>query len=151
MSSIRFYCVLCGTALHAAADSQHDLTKCHACSRVVPVPRAATLVGNFAGCQPVFPPRVLELSVTFQCTECSARLRTDARWEGREIVCQECGDNTVVPRWSTVPNWAPVTETGARMRGAVARPPIEVKAAVLSPEEIEFLRGAPTPEPGAAV
>jgi DNA-directed RNA polymerase subunit RPC12/RpoP len=92
-------------------------------------------------CQSVFPSRVLELSVTFECTVCSSRLRTDARWEGREIGCPDCGKKTVVPQWSTVPNWPRSAPVDGKGRAQAPRPPVEVKAAVLSPEEIEFLRG----------
>src|SRR4051812_7247759 len=65
MPTISFYCVICGTALQAPSDSLHDLMECHACTRYVPVPRPATVRGKFTSFQAVFPPKVLELSVTF--------------------------------------------------------------------------------------
>jgi DNA-directed RNA polymerase subunit RPC12/RpoP len=146
MSTINFYCVSCGTALQMPSDSLHDLVECHACARYVPVPRPVDLRGRFTNCQTVLPSRVLELTVTFDCTECGSRLRTDARWEGRGIRCPDCDSTTSVPRWSTVPSW-PSTRGG---RGALPRPPIETKAAVLSAEEIEFLRGEEPVNPEAA-
>ena len=146
MSTISFYCVICGTALQAPSDTLHDLVECHSCSRYVPVPRPVDVRGKFTNCQCVLPPKVLELSVTFQCTECGSRLRTDARWEGREIRCPDCEKTTAIPRWSTVPNWP--RASGARE--FAPRPPVDLKAATLSAAEIDFLRGEISANPEAA-
>ena len=155
MPTISFYCVICGTALEAPCDSQYDLAKCHSCSRHVPVPRPASLVGNHTRFQAVFPPAVLELSVTFLCGECGSRLRADARREGRKIDCPICSKETEIPRWSTVPSWS-AWEAGEKSRVVPARPPrpprppIRTEAAALSAEEIEFLRGEASVNPEAA-
>lgn len=146
MPTISFYCVICGTSLEASSDSQFDLIECHACTRYVPVPRPANLKGNFTKCQSVLPRRVLELSVTFHCMACDSRLRTDARWEGRRIACPDCGGKTEVPRWSTVPSWPSPPELPMPEK----RRPIRMEAAVLSREEIEFLRGEGSSSPEAA-
>lgn len=146
MSTIKFYCVICGTALEMPSDSLHDLVECYACAHYVPVPRPANLRGKFTNCQTVLPSKVLELTVTFDCTECGSRLRTDARWEGRQIRCPDCEKSTSVPRWSTVPSW-PSTR---RMPVPLMAPAIDAKAAVLSAEEIEFLRGDEPAKPEAA-
>ena len=146
MPTISFYCVICGTALQAPSDSLHDLVECHACLRYVPVPRPAAVRGRFTNCQAVLPPKVLELTVTFDCTECGSRLRTDARWEGRRIGCPDCEKITDVPRWSTLPSWP----SAPAVRELAPRPPIDLKAAMLSMEEIEFLRGEEPANPEAA-
>lgn len=146
---LRFFCVICGTALETSADSHHDLLECHSCTCCVPVPRPASLMGRFLNCQPVLPSRVLELSVTFHCTACQSRLRTDARLEGREITCPDCGHETGVPRWSTVPSWLPPA-VAEKPRARTPPPRIRAEAAVLSAAEIEFLRGPASESPGAA-
>jgi DNA-directed RNA polymerase subunit RPC12/RpoP len=150
MHTISFFCVICGCALQASSDSQHDLVECHSCFRFVPVPRPVSLRGKFARCQSVLPPEVLELSVTFECTACSSRLCTDARWEGRKIGCPDCGETTRIPRWSTLPSWPQESGNEERPRVPVPQPSIDTNAAVLSSEEIEFLRGAASMNPGAA-
>lgn len=145
MSTIRFYCVICGAALAAPADSHYDLTKCHACARHVPVPRPVNLLGDFTRYQAVFPASVLELSVTFNCGECGSRLRADARREGRKIICPICSGTTDVPRWSTVPMWRP-QEAAEKARGGASRLRGHAGAATLSAEEIAFLRGGASGE-----
>src|SRR5882724_8301334 len=60
MSTVHFFCVLCGTALQISSGSRQDLIKCSCCSRHVPVPRRADIEGDFTSYQPVFPPEVLE-------------------------------------------------------------------------------------------
>ena len=142
MSSIRFFCVICGTALHASPESQGDVTECSSCARQVPVPRLVNLPGRATGCLPAFPPEVLELAVKFLCTHCGRRLRVDARWEGREIVCPVCNGKTAVPRWSRAPTSG---ETPVR----ATRAPVDLNAATLSIEEIDFLRGPGTSNPKA--
>jgi hypothetical protein len=140
MSTIRFFCVICGTALQASADSHYDLATCHSCTRYIPVPRPVSLPGKFTRYQPVLPPKVLELSVTFQCEACGSRLRADARREGRQIVCPVCAGTTAVPRWSNVPGWSPAA-VSEKVRVEAPRPPARTNAATLSIEEINFLRG----------
>jgi hypothetical protein len=97
----------------------------------------------------VFPPGVLELSVKFLCEECGSRLRTDARREGRKIDCPICRKTTAVPRWSSVPG-SRSSEAGEKVRLFAPRPPVNTQAAVLSPEEIDFLRGGSPGNPEAA-
>lgn len=131
MSTISFYCVICGAALEAPVDSRYDLTSCSSCSRHVPVPRPVSPVGNFTRFEAVLPSSILELSLTFECHACHSRLQTDARQEGRSIVCPTCSESTAIPRWSTVPLWRS-EETEAKAGVVTPR---------LSAEEIEFLRG----------
>jgi len=150
MPTLSFYCVICGTSLESSSDSQYDLLKCHGCSRHVPVPRPVGLVGKFTNCQSVLPPRVLELTVTFQCTKCESRLRTDARWEGRRISCPDCGGTTEIPRWSTVPSWPRSPAARDKARVPALPPPLRAKPATLSVEEIDFLRGEASSKPEAA-
>ena len=145
MSTIRFFCVICGTSLQASADSQYDLATCHSCTRYIPVPRPVNLPGKFTRFQPVLPPKVLELSVTFQCEACGSRLRADARREGRQISCPVCAGTTTVPRWSNVPRWTP-SPVSENVRVEVPRPPILTDAATLSLDEINFLRGGTSGE-----
>jgi len=100
MPTIRFFCVICGTALKGTTDSPTGVIECHACARHVPVPKLADAAGSAAGCVPAFPPEVLAVEVKFLCTSCKSRLGADARWEGRGVICPVCGDRTRVPRWS---------------------------------------------------
>lgn len=150
MPTIRFYCVLCGTGLRTATDFQDNLVECPKCLRNVPAPRLANVLGPSTGCPTVFPPEVLELSVKFQCTECHRRIRTDARWEGRLIVCPSCGDGTEVPRWSTVPVWQDPPEESKESARREPRAPVTAEEVTLSADEIDFLSGSATKDPEAA-
>lgn len=150
MSAVHFYCVLCGTALQTSADSRYDLLQCHACTRYVPVPRPAHGPGNFAAYPPVFPPEVLELLLSFECTACHAALQTDARCEGREFACPQCGEQTTVPRWSHTPQLLVQAETTETMRRRSRLLSARVEVPVLSEEELEFLRGNEPGKPEAA-
>jgi hypothetical protein len=150
MSTFQFYCVLCGSALEIPSDSQHDLMKCDACARIVPVPRRAKGVGNFKCYPHVFPPDVLELLIKFQCSGCGSKLYADARCEGREAICSGCGAHTRIPIWSNVPEGPRFLEPEkiGPARAAASEARGEVPA--LSPEELEFLRGARPGQPEAA-
>jgi DNA-directed RNA polymerase subunit RPC12/RpoP len=150
MPTFRFYCVVCGTSLHASVDSQDDVIECRSCSRYVPIPRLAKLPGRFTGCLPAFPPDILELSVKFLCTACGRRLRVDARWEGRTVVCPACSGKTAVPRWSTVTDWPRSPESSRDKPVPATRAPVDSDKATLSTEEIDFLRGPGTKNSGAA-
>ena len=150
MPAVHFYCILCGTALQSPSDSRHDLTQCTGCSRYVPVPRPANGPGNHTQYPPVFPPDVLELSVKFQCTACGSALRTDARCEGRSVACPHCHAKIRIPRWSSVLNWPRPLKPGEPPRQRAPRPAAELKAPVLSVEEIDYLSGAESRKPEAA-
>ena len=142
MPSIRFFCVICGTALKGTTDSPGDVVECHSCGRHVPVPRLANVTGPSAGCAPVLPPEILALEVKFLCTSCQSRLGADARWEGRGVICPVCGDKTRVPQWSNLSQWPfkPEAAQGAKTPGTVK----------LSSEEIAFLSQPAPIKPGAA-
>jgi predicted RNA-binding Zn-ribbon protein involved in translation (DUF1610 family) len=94
----------------------------------------------------VFPPDVLELLIKFQCTDCSSVLHADARYEGRDVTCPDCGAKTGIPRWSSMPGWPRFSDA----EEDAGRPPAEVKAPTLSDDEIDFLRGADSGKPEAA-
>ncbi|MEP6672321.1 MAG: hypothetical protein ABJF10_24365 [Chthoniobacter sp.] len=149
MPAVQFYCVLCGSALQTSSDSRYDLTKCPCCSRYVPVPRPVNLTGDFSRYQPVLPPEVLGLSVKFQCTTCGVVIAADARCEGRQLRCDDCGAKTTVPRWSNVASWR-FSEAGQIARLRAARPPVRVEPPTLSVDEIDFLRGTESRKPEAA-
>ena len=137
MSTVHFYCVLCGSALQTSADSRYELLKCPCCSRYVPVPRPVNGPGNTASYPPVFPPDVLGLLVKFQCGACQAVLHADARYEGHAVVCSSCGAHAAVPRWSNTPSWPlPLLSDESRQRASR-----RAAAPTLSVEEIDFLRG----------
>ena len=136
MSTVHFFCVLCGNALQTSADSRYDLLKCTCCSRHVPVPRPVNGPGNASNYPPVFPPDVLGLLVKFKCTTCGGVLHADARYEGHAVVCSTCNAHTAVPRWSNTPAWT--------------LPVARASAPALSEEEIDFLRGGETGKPEAA-
>ena len=140
MPTIQFFCVICGTALHAKTDARDDVIECPSCARHVPVPRLLKMQGGDAGCAPVLAPEVLALEVKFLCAACRSPLRADARWEGRDVTCPVCKDTTRIPQWSQSP---------PRPRKAAAAPAL-ADAARLSPEEIAFLTQAAPASPAAA-
>lgn len=142
MPTIRFFCVICGTALKGVTDPPTGVVECHSCARHVPVPTLADVAGGSAGCAPAFVPEVLALEVKFLCTSCQSRLGADARWEGRGVICPVCGDKTRVPQWSNVSRW-PLTPEAAHDTKA----PGTVR---LSSEEIAFLSQPAPTNPGAA-
>lgn len=147
MATICFFCVLCGTRLHASSESSDDLMECHACSRHVPVPRLASFFGRAKDYPTVFPAEVLDLTVKFRCTKCQTSLRADARWEGRTIVCPDCGATTGIPCWSTGPGGG-----GTSKPHRAAPMPVmgsDIKAVTLSTEEVDFLSGQPSGNLGA--
>ena len=147
MPHIRFYCVICGTSMQASAESANDIVECPNCARVVPVPKLTSLSGQMTGCAPVFPPEVLDIEVKFLCTACNNRLRADARWEGRSVICPVCTEKTRVPRWSSVAQWSRLPDGNPPpARGVGASP--EAAAVSLSLEEIEFLSQATPPGKG---
>lgn len=151
MSAVHFYCVLCGAALQTSADSRYDLLKCPGCTRYVPVPRPAHGPGNFAAYPPVFPPEVLELLLKFPCSACHTVLQTDARCEGREFACPECGEQTTIPHWSNMPHQEPArAESGESTRRRSRLLSERIEAPILSEEELDFLRGAEPGKPEAA-
>ena len=141
MPTIRFFCVICGTALKGTTESPTSVVECHSCSRHVPVPRLADVPGSSVGCAPVFPPEILAVEVKFLCTSCQSRLGADARWEGRGVICSVCGDRTRVPRWSRVSQW-PRADDGAKTPG--------LGNVTLSSEEIAFLSSPAPTNPGAS-
>ena len=143
MPTIRFFCVICGTALKATTDTPTGVVECHSCARHVPVPVLANAPGHAAGCAPVFPPEVLALELKFLCTSCQSRLGADARWEGRGVICPVCGDRTRVPRWSGVAEWPRTAETAQKTRAP------GIPDATLSSEEIAFLTHPAPQNPGA--
>ena len=143
MPTIRFFCVICGTALQGTTDSRPGVVKCHSCSRHVPVPALADVAGLPAGGAPAFPREILAVEVKFLCNSCQSRLGADARWEGRGVICSVCGDRTRVPHWSNVAQWPRAAEVaqGAKTPG--------IPDASLSSEEIEFLSHPAPANPGA--
>ena len=149
MPTICFYCVICGTALHASSESADDLMQCRSCSRHVPVPRLSSLLGKGREYLPVFPPEVLELTVKFHCTKCGSRLGADARWEGRGMACPDCGAGIRIPRWSMGPGWARVAAADSRVPMPPTRSAADLEAATLSNEEIAFLSAPDSEKPGA--
>ena len=102
MPTLRFYCVICGTALTTSPDATNNVARCPSCSNMVPVPGRTGLSGRSAECVPVCPPEAIEVEVEvkFLCTACRSRLRADARLEGRSVGCPVCSEKTGVPRWS---------------------------------------------------
>ena len=133
MPTIRFFCVICGTALEGHTDSSTGVAECHSCARHVPVPHLAQVPALNAASVPAFPPEILAMEVKFLCTSCHSRLGADARWEGRGVMCPVCGDKTRVPRWSRVQHWPHAADSALRAKATGA------PDATLSPEEIAFL------------
>src|SRR6266853_2707567 len=131
ISSIDFFCAICGSNLAAAPEHEGGLIQCPMCERTVPVPGAVSVAGTDSGCLPVFRPEILTVEITFVCPGCDRALVADAREEGETFQCPKCGLEGRVPAWSGA----------ARRTGDSARPKAN---AVLSPEEIDILSGGHT-------
>jgi hypothetical protein len=134
MSSILFFCAVCGEALTAERSFAGKVMECTRCQRSVPVPGFPTMRG-VSGCTAVYPPEILSIDVIFRCRGCCAKLVVDARLEGREFDCPKCHAPVRAPLWSR-PAMAS-TDAGTPTRG---RP-------LLTPEEIGFLSGDFNPAP----
>lgn len=108
MSTVSFYCVICGKGLSAPAAYAGSVYECAGCSHSVPVPGFPGRSGVTS--LPAYPPGILAMDLTFPCDGCDARLVVDARWEGHEVDCPRCKTAVVVPQWSgheTAPSAAP--------------------------------------------
>jgi DNA-directed RNA polymerase subunit RPC12/RpoP len=130
MSSISFFCAVCGEALRAHSSFAGRVQECTRCERVVPVPGFPAVPG-LSGCTSVYPPDVLSMDLVFLCAACNVRLVVDARWEGRQLECPQCQAPVRVPWWSRR-GMAPAKEA-LPLRRAARRGP------ALTPEEISFL------------
>ena len=146
MTTIRFFCIICGTVLEGATDSRADVMICKSCAHHVPVPRLADIPCGKDGCGPVFPPGVLELSVKFLCASCQTPLRADARWEGRTFTCPVCSDKVMVPQWSRVARWPQSSDA----ESGVPKP-MTPEVVKLSADEIEFLSATAVSKSGENV
>ena len=151
MATICFYCVICGTRLQASSELVDNLMECHACTRHVPVPKLASLHGNGGEYLPVLPPEVLEFSLAFECGHCHSRLSADARWEGRGVDCPKCSARTEIPRWSTGLRWAGTPGAGRPVPMPAMHQSMDLHAAELSRDEIEFLSASESRSQGTAV
>jgi Zn-finger nucleic acid-binding protein len=121
MSTVHFFCAICGSALTSDARLERPWAECPKCEHVIPVPIAASSSGPLE----VFPRGVLALDVSFLCPACDCKLQIDARWEGRSVNCPKCDEATTVPWWSR--------------RAAT---PVR-----LSADEVDFLTGSVEPGP----
>jgi hypothetical protein len=81
---------------------------------------------------------VLDLEVKFLCGFCNNRLRADARWEGRSVICPVCSEKTGVPRWSAGFRWSGVNHETDTPDVRPASTP-GATAPRLSEDEIAFL------------
>lgn len=105
MDDIHFFCALCGRGLTLSARHAGELVECDGCNRVVPVPGFAPPKGGLREWLPAFPPEILAVEIKFACGGCGAKLRIDARWEGRRLKCPQCEADGRVPVWSRA--WTP--------------------------------------------
>lgn len=136
MSSTRFYCAHCGTALSADSDSSGQIIDCPACQRTVPVPaRLPTRPGALENLA-LLPGEILALEIKFLCPDCGVKLRIDARMEGLLVDCPKCAHRIRIPHWSTAP--------------APARPSLATRPAELTEAEIQFLSGPGEAKPAQA-
>jgi len=128
MSSISFFCAVCGQALTAHSSFAGEVMDCTRCERSVPVPGFPAMPGE-TGCAPVYPPEILSMDVVFLCRGCNAKLVIDGRLEGRELDCPQCQARVRAPLWS---------------RRALSRPAARTPKNAppsLTPDEIGFLCG----------
>lgn len=123
MADIHFFCALCGRGITLSAKHAGELVECDGCQRVVPVPGFAPPKGGLRDWLPALPPEILAVEIKFLCGGCGAKLRIDARWEGRRLKCPLCSTEGRVPTWSR--EWNAKTDL----------------MPALSPEEIAWLSG----------
>ena len=134
MSSIPFFCAVCGQALTAEPALAGAVMECTRCERSVPVPGFPPTPRE-SGCVAVYAPEILSMDIVFLCRGCNAKLVADGRLEGRELVCPECHARVRAPVWSRREKAG--THTGAPR---IDRP-------TLTPDEIGFLSGSFSPLP----
>jgi len=98
MSTVQFYCAICGAPNSHGADVARPLVQCAKCHHVVPAPDPVSFFED----EPlrVLPPGVFALEVVFGCDGCGCRMKIDARAEGRTVPCARCARETMVPYWS---------------------------------------------------
>jgi DNA-directed RNA polymerase subunit M/transcription elongation factor TFIIS len=130
MSSISFFCAVCGQALTAEPAFAGELMECTRCERSVPVPGFPATARESGCVVGVYPPEILSMDIVFLCWGCNARLVVDARLEGRELDCPQCHALVRAPLWSRREKAG--TGPGARR---IDRP-------FLTPDEIGFLSGS---------
>jgi len=128
MSSISFFCAVCGQALTAEPALAGEVMECTRCERSVPVPGFPPAPRE-SGCAAVYSPEILSMDIVFLCRGCNAKLVADGRLEGRELDCPQCHARVRAPLWS---RREPV---GTRPGKKIARP-------TLTPDEIGFLSGS---------
>jgi len=128
MSSILFFCAVCGQALTAEPALAGRVMDCTRCERSVPVPGFPAMPGE-SGCAGVYPPEILSMDVVFLCRGCDTKLVVDGRLEGREFDCPQCQTRVKTPVWS---RRAKASKTAGAPRKR--RPN-------LTPDEIGFLSG----------
>lgn len=131
MADIDFYCAICGQNLQVNGELGGELVECPACFRKVPVPGLRAPEEDMAEFLKVFPPEVLAVEIKFLCHRCHAKLRIDARWEGREHRCPACRVTVRVPLWSRRESDPAAASSGSETRG------------VLTADEIAFLSSEP--------
>lgn len=98
MSTVHFFCVICGASIFRGENSTRPLVECPKCAHVVPVPGTVSLADGET--MRVFPPGVLSLEVVFQCSQCDCQIQIDARGEGSNVNCPQCAREVTVPYWS---------------------------------------------------
>lgn len=146
---IRFLCVACGSKLSidvAAAGRWIVCTRCEQTLRVPLLPSRTTPdstdgESSQAGDAGAISEQTLSAELRFVCPQCRGKLRIDARAAGQSMPCVLCGRTIRVP---VLPDW--VHRIGARPAAPSDLPAAStaLKAALLTPEEFEFLT---KPEP----
>ena len=100
MSTVDFFCAICGTAMTAQSASDRSLAECPRCSHVVPVPAAVNVLAELSDPLGILPPGVLSLELKFKCRSCGCKMQIDARWEGHSVDCAKCKRRVEIPYWS---------------------------------------------------
>jgi DNA-directed RNA polymerase subunit RPC12/RpoP len=100
MSTVDFFCAICGMAMTAQSTSDRRLAECPRCAHVVPIPAAVGVAPELSDPMGVLPAGVLALEVKFKCHSCGCKMQIDARWEGRSVECPKCKRGVEVPYWS---------------------------------------------------
>jgi len=123
MSSLSFYCALCGVVLDVDASMAGGHVECPHCRQSAPVPGPAphrvdrVLKRNS---------EVLRIDVVFHCQGCRSELAVDGRREGQNFTCPICESTMRTPVWS-------------RQLAAFEMPGFSYESATLTAEEIDFL------------
>src|SRR5450432_310873 len=91
-NEVIFHCVFCGARLQVASQHGGKAVECPHCLRRAPVP--PTEMGEWPY---IYPAPIIAMELIFSCSECSAKLRVDAKGTSASVNCPACHKLIQVP------------------------------------------------------